>query len=93
MNAAGELFFGEFSAGLENSVFCLLFAVYFIWFLLLFTNGIRVAHSPPKWQAFLLAFIGLLAYRRVFLIFNRQEGKMSRFLIGGHQAARVTGHF
>jgi len=64
-----------------------------IWFLLLFTNGIRVAHSPPKGQAVLLAFIGLLAYQRVFLIFKRQEGKMSRFLIGGYQAARVAGHF
>ncbi|MBN1538053.1 MAG: YIP1 family protein [Anaerolineales bacterium] len=48
-----------------------LFAIYFIWFLVLFTKGIRTAHSLPLWKSFLLAFIGLVTYQVLFLVFNR----------------------
>jgi hypothetical protein len=48
-----------------------LFAIYFIWFLILFTKGIATAHSLPKWKSFLLACIGLIAYQVVFLVFIR----------------------
>lgn len=48
-----------------------LFAIYIVWFLVLFTKGIRAAHSLSKWKSFMLAFIGLLAYQIVFFVFNR----------------------
>jgi hypothetical protein len=48
-----------------------LFAIYIVWFLVLFTTGIARAHSLPKWKSFLLACIALFAYQLVFLVFIR----------------------
>lgn len=48
-----------------------LFAIYFAWFLTLFTKGIKEVHGISKWKSFFLAVIGLIAYQGVFLIFNR----------------------
>lgn len=48
-----------------------LFAIYFVWFLVLFTKGIAAAHTLPKRKAFLLAVVGLAAYQVIFLVFNR----------------------
>lgn len=66
----------EYEAALNGPTFwrmllLTLFAIYLVWFLFLFTTGIATAHSQPKWKAFILALIGLLAYQVVFLVFNR----------------------
>jgi hypothetical protein len=48
-----------------------LFAIYFIWFLVLFTKGIEKAHGLSGWKSMILAFVALIIYQGVFLIFNR----------------------
>lgn len=45
--------------------------IYLIWFILLFSKGIKSAHRVKNWQATLLGIAGFLIYQLFFLIFNR----------------------
>ncbi len=76
LGAVGIISLREYEAALNaptiwRTLLLTLFAIYFVWFLFLFTKGIRAAHSLPAWKSFVLAFIALFAYQGVFLIFNR----------------------
>jgi len=76
LGAVGVINLREYEAALNTPTFwrgllLTLFAIYFAWFLILFTKGIRAAHRLSGWQSFFLALIALLAYQGVFLIFNR----------------------
>jgi hypothetical protein len=48
-----------------------LFAIYFLWFLLMFTIGLSKAHNLKWYKAFLLAVPALALYQIVYLIFIR----------------------
>lgn len=76
LGAIGVINLREYEAALNaptvwRTLLLTLFVIYFVWFLVLFTKGIRAAHGLQAWKAFILAVIALLAYQGVFLIFNR----------------------
>jgi Yip1 domain len=46
-------------------------AAYLIWFMILFSKGVRSVYSLKLWQAATLGTIGFFTYQLFFLIFNR----------------------
>lgn len=48
-----------------------LMGAYVVWFIALFTKGIRVVHRINPARAFLIGLTGFLVYQLFFLIFNR----------------------
>lgn len=48
-----------------------LYAIYFAWFILLFSTGIRIAYRFGIFKSLLLAFIGLVFFQVTLLIFIR----------------------
>jgi hypothetical protein len=54
-----------------RSLLWTLFALYFIWFILLFTKGIKEVHKTSRLASLLLGIVGLIVYQTVFLIFIR----------------------
>jgi hypothetical protein len=48
-----------------------LYAIYFTWFMALFTAGIRIAYRFGLYKSLLLAFVGLAVFQGVLLIFIR----------------------
>lgn len=49
----------------------ILMIAYLIWFLILFTMGVRKVYAVNLWQSAILGTIGFVSYQLFFLIFNR----------------------
>jgi hypothetical protein len=49
----------------------IMMAAYLIWFIILFSKGVRSVYAIKPWQAVLLGTIGFFTYQLFFLIFNR----------------------
>ncbi len=45
--------------------------IYLLWFIFLFSKGVKSVHGVANWQAVLLGITGFLTYQLFFLIFNR----------------------
>jgi hypothetical protein len=44
---------------------------YLIWFIFLFSKGIKITHSLKNWQSIIIGITSFFAYQFFFLIFNR----------------------
>ena len=76
LGAAGAIDMKAYEAALNGPTFWrallwTLYSIYFVWFLVLFANGIGLAHKISRWKSALLAVAGFLVYQGVFLVFNR----------------------
>ena len=72
----GAIDMKEYEAALNSPTFWrsllwTLFAIYFAWFILLFTKGLRKVQKLPVSSSLLLGFIALLLYQGILLIFIR----------------------
>jgi len=54
-----------------RTVLWILFALYFVWFIFLFSKGIQVANKIKGKFSDLIGTIAFFAYQLVFLVFNR----------------------
>jgi len=48
-----------------------LYSIYFLWFLALFTIGIKIAHGISLFKSAIIALIGLISFQLILLIFIR----------------------
>ncbi len=76
LGALGVISMKEYEAALNQPTFWrallwALYTIYAIWFIALFAKGIGSAHKSRRGSSVLLAFIALIVYQGVFLIFNR----------------------
>jgi hypothetical protein len=46
-------------------------AAYLIWFIMLFSKGVKTVYAIKKCQAAVLGTIGFITYQFFFLLFNR----------------------
>jgi hypothetical protein len=49
----------------------IMMAAYLIWFIILFTKGVKAVYAVHQWHAFILGTTGFLVYQLFFLLFNR----------------------
>jgi hypothetical protein len=56
---------------LWRSLLWTLFAIYFIWYIVLFTKGIKTVHKTSASVSLILGFVSLIVYQLIFLIFIR----------------------
>ncbi len=54
-----------------RNILWLLFGLYFLWFIALFSIGVYLVYKPTKLVAILLGTAGFILYQVFFLIFNR----------------------
>jgi len=76
LGAAGVIDMKAYEAALNGPTFWrallwTLYSIYFVWLLVLFAKGIRLAHTISHWKSAFLALVGFLVYQAVFLVFNR----------------------
>ena len=48
-----------------------LYSISFLWFIVLFTKAVEVAHGLRRGRAFVIGFVAYSAYQILFLVFNR----------------------
>jgi len=54
-----------------RTILWILMLAYLLWFIILFSKGVKSVYAVESWKSLILAIIGFAVYQLFFLIFNR----------------------